>query len=414
MLNNQSEIIDIINTCSQKKVLIADDDLPTRMLLSAAIKQWGYEVIEASDGEQAWNILNSDTPPTLLVVDWLMPKMDGIELINRIKTKLPFYSYIILLTQVSGTFNVIKALEVGADEFLTKPFNMSELKIRLQVGANILDFKNTLISQNHIIQLCMLSMALANNIPTDEANMSKNFDMKRLHDIYGNDSESIINFIKTFVTSTIQLINANENAIQQKDSIVAKNVFHSIRGSSGNSGALVIYDLSAKAESAIMENNWDACWNFLHEIKNCLQNLKHEYLVEKQGSHNICSNQCILIVDDNIINLKLTQIVLKNSGFKVVTAIDADQALSMVDQYLPSLILMDIQLPNKNGLELTRIIKSNPKTKNILIVALTANAMKGDREKALLAGCDSYITKPFDTKMLPKTISELFERTNLR
>src|SRR5438105_1108943 len=101
------------------KVLVADDDLPTRMLLRAAIQQWGYTVIEASDGEEAWKLLNDEDSPNLLVVDWLMPKLDGVALCQRIKDKLPYNPYIILLTQVTGTSNIIKALEAGADEFLT-------------------------------------------------------------------------------------------------------------------------------------------------------------------------------------------------------------------------------------------------------------------------------------------------------
>jgi len=123
------------------KVLIADDDLPTRMLLRAAVNQWGYEVVEASDGEEAWEILQKGNPPMLLVLDWLMPKTDGIELSKRIKQQLGFHPYVILLTQVTGTANIVKALEAGADEFLTKPFNMAELKSRLSVGKKILGYQ---------------------------------------------------------------------------------------------------------------------------------------------------------------------------------------------------------------------------------------------------------------------------------
>lgn len=129
------------------KVLIADDDLPTRMLLRAAMNQWGYDVVEASDGEQAWEILQKDFPPMLLVIDWLMPKLDGIELTKRIKKELNYHPYIILLTQVTGTANIVKALEAGADEFLTKPFNMAELRSRLSVGVKILGYKNIVAEQ---------------------------------------------------------------------------------------------------------------------------------------------------------------------------------------------------------------------------------------------------------------------------
>jgi len=130
------------------KVLVADDDPPTRMLLRAAIAQWGYTVIEASNGEDAWEILQQPSPPSLLILDWLMPKLDGIELAKKIRSQPHFHPYIILLTQVAGTGNIIKSLEAGADEFLSKPFNMAELKSRLSVGARIIGYENTLTEQN--------------------------------------------------------------------------------------------------------------------------------------------------------------------------------------------------------------------------------------------------------------------------
>lgn len=130
------------------RVLIADDDPPTRVLLRAAISQWGYEILEAKDGEEAWDMLQVPNAPKLLIVDWLMPKLDGINLCMRIKEKLKFRPYIILLTQVVGTSNIIKGLEAGADEFLSKPFNMAELRSRLSVGSRIVNYENDLAIKN--------------------------------------------------------------------------------------------------------------------------------------------------------------------------------------------------------------------------------------------------------------------------
>lgn len=134
------------------RVLIADDDPPTRILLRAAISQWGYEVTEASNGEEAWAILQEPNAPRLLILDWLMPKLDGISLCERIKEQKILHPYTILLTQVTGTTNIIKGLEAGADEFLSKPFNMAELRSRLSVGARIIRFENTLAEQKTQVQ----------------------------------------------------------------------------------------------------------------------------------------------------------------------------------------------------------------------------------------------------------------------
>jgi CheY-like chemotaxis protein len=116
------------------------------------------------------------------------------------------------------------------------------------------------------------------------------------------------------------------------------------------------------------------------------------------------ASEPILIVDDNQLNLKLTRILLQKSGFTVRTAGDGNEALALLEEFTPSLILMDVQLPGVDGLEVTRRIKSNPATSNIIVVALTAYAMKGDEEKARAAGCDGYITKPVDTRKLPGQI----------
>jgi CheY-like chemotaxis protein len=117
------------------------------------------------------------------------------------------------------------------------------------------------------------------------------------------------------------------------------------------------------------------------------------------------SGERILIVDDNATNLKLVAYLMKANGYMVETALDAESALDAIGVNHPDVILMDIQLPGIDGLELTRRLKADPRTRDIVIVAVTAYAMKGDQAKALAAGCDDYITKPIDTRTLPETIA---------
>jgi CheY-like chemotaxis protein len=113
----------------------------------------------------------------------------------------------------------------------------------------------------------------------------------------------------------------------------------------------------------------------------------------------------ILIVDDNPTNLKLVTFLVKSFGYQVETAIDADTTLAAVRKSTPDAILMDLQLPGIDGLELTRRIKAEPATRTIAVIALTAYAMKGDREKAFAAGCDDYMTKPIDSRLLREVIA---------
>jgi two-component system cell cycle response regulator DivK len=118
------------------------------------------------------------------------------------------------------------------------------------------------------------------------------------------------------------------------------------------------------------------------------------------------AGETILIVDDNATNLKLARVLLQGEGYRVRTAADAEEALTLLQTFAPSLILMDIQLPGMDGLELTRRLKADSATKGIVILALTAYAMKGDEEKARAAGCDGYVAKPIDIESLPGVIAQ--------
>jgi CheY-like chemotaxis protein len=118
----------------------------------------------------------------------------------------------------------------------------------------------------------------------------------------------------------------------------------------------------------------------------------------------------ILVVDDNLLNLKLTRILLTAHGYEVRTAMDSKAALAVLDTFQPRLILMDIQMPGMNGLELTRRLKADPSTRDIVVLALTAYAMKGDEHRAREAGCNGYIAKPIDTRSLPAVVREYLER----
>ena len=120
----------------------------------------------------------------------------------------------------------------------------------------------------------------------------------------------------------------------------------------------------------------------------------------------------VLIVDDNPMNMKLVRVLLAGEGYEVRTAADALEALDILKEWRPLLILMDIQLPGIDGLELTRRLKADSATDRIIIIGLTAYAMKGDEERILAAGCDAYIAKPIDTRTLPGVIATLIEKSS--
>ena len=122
------------------------------------------------------------------------------------------------------------------------------------------------------------------------------------------------------------------------------------------------------------------------------------------------SSQKILVVEDNQDNRELVVKVLKINGYKVIEAVDGEEALEKTKTENPDLILMDLFIPKIDGYEVTRRLKSDRDLKHIPVIALTAHAMKGDMEVALAAGCDGYMPKPIDVRELPKQI-EYFMNT---
>jgi len=122
----------------------------------------------------------------------------------------------------------------------------------------------------------------------------------------------------------------------------------------------------------------------------------------------------ILIVEDNPMNMELARDVLESKGYRVRGATSAGEALQALQESLPDLILMDIQLPGLDGLELTRTLKQDPRTKEIIVVAMTAHAMKGDRERCVTGGMDDYVSKPIRIAELLEKIAGVLEQATCK
>lgn len=129
------------------RILIADDEPIPRRLLEASLARAGYQVVAARDGEEAWQMLQSEDAPRLAILDWLMPGLDGVEVCRRIRqrTDVP-YVYIVLLTSKDRKEDVIEGMEAGADDYLTKPFDPQELHVRLRAGQRIIDLETELMA----------------------------------------------------------------------------------------------------------------------------------------------------------------------------------------------------------------------------------------------------------------------------
>ena len=130
------------------QVLLVDDSAVYRKLIGDHLKSWGFGVTVAETGAEAWRVLQQPTAPKLVLLDWVLPDIEGIELCRRVRTTAlsDQYVYIVLLTSKEGQQNMLDALEAGADDYLKKPFDEAELKARLLVGKRILDLQEELVA----------------------------------------------------------------------------------------------------------------------------------------------------------------------------------------------------------------------------------------------------------------------------
>jgi signal transduction histidine kinase len=140
------------------KVLIADDEAVSRHRLQSSLEKWGHEVAAASDGAAAWSLFERGTF-AVVITDWVMPEVDGLDLIRRIRAwRGPGYVYVILLTAKTQKGDVVQGMEAGADDFISKPFDQEELRVRLRAGERILQLEHTLADQNRVLRQAQAAM----------------------------------------------------------------------------------------------------------------------------------------------------------------------------------------------------------------------------------------------------------------
>jgi len=135
------------------RVLIADDEATSRHLIQATLTGWGFEVLVAAEGGEALSILEGSSPPEIVLLDWMMPGADGLEVCRRLRAAKPHATtYIILVTARGGLENVVLGLEAGADDYLTKPFDPRELRARLRAGVRIVQLQEALLERFHQLE----------------------------------------------------------------------------------------------------------------------------------------------------------------------------------------------------------------------------------------------------------------------
>jgi phosphoserine phosphatase RsbU/P len=135
----------------EMKILVADDDLTSRMMLRAVVAKWNFESVMAEDGTQAWELLQLPQAPSLAILDWMMPGLTGPELCRKLRERREARPlYIILLTSRGERQDVVQGLEAGADDYLAKPYDNQELRARMNVGRRIIELQEALVKREKL------------------------------------------------------------------------------------------------------------------------------------------------------------------------------------------------------------------------------------------------------------------------
>lgn len=151
------------------RILIAEDDPAYRQLLEEVLAMWGYDVVVARNGNEALQVLQAEDAPQLVILDWMMPGLEGVEVCRRIrKDANDYYTYIILLTSLQRDEDLVIGMEAGADDYIFKPFKLNELRVRLRAGRRIIELQNELLEARDIFHEKSMHDSLTGLLNHDE------------------------------------------------------------------------------------------------------------------------------------------------------------------------------------------------------------------------------------------------------
>jgi phosphoserine phosphatase RsbU/P len=147
------------------RILIAEDDITSRRILEDVLTKWGYDVVSVADGNEALEKLRDTDAPKLAILDWMMPKMDGVEVCRKLRQmEIITQTYTILLTVRCDKKDIIEGLDAGADDYITKPFDNDELRARVNVGLRIIKLQETLSKKVKLQDVIEMSGAVCHEL----------------------------------------------------------------------------------------------------------------------------------------------------------------------------------------------------------------------------------------------------------
>ncbi|MFC1493214.1 response regulator, partial [candidate division KSB1 bacterium] len=415
-LLNEIQKISMIK--SVQNIMVVDDDTPTRLYIQTILEEMDYAVTTASDGQEALEVMNLKKPDAI-ILDLLMPVMDGFTVIEKLrqdreKNQIP----VIILTAKDISIKDKAKLEGAVRRIVTKG-TMKKEDLLHDIKSTLDEIESQLCSVNDEIDPYILVVedddiaalqirtALEENHYQVSVASGGDEAIKKVRERIPDavildlmmpeiDGFQVLDNIRSTEDTAeipVLILTAKEITRKELDRLRRNNIKQLIQKGSLDREQLVerVKRLVGKTEDTIIEN----------------ENVRPEDIEQKYVSEDL-----ILVVEDNPDNMFTISAILEENGLNFIKAADGKEALKMVAENSPGLVLMDIQLPEMSGVEAAAKIRADENSRGLPVIAMTAKAMKGDKEKILASGFDDYISKPIDPGILLSVINKWFLRIN--
>ncbi|PKL82995.1 MAG: hypothetical protein CVV24_07190 [Ignavibacteriae bacterium HGW-Ignavibacteriae-3] len=378
----ENSISQLPKPTTKNRVLVIEDDYATSKLLNNYLTKWGYDPIIVSTEEQAFALINNEKL-LAIILDIELPNLNGLELLKKIHEHPNVKNTPVIVCSVEPEQQ--KAFMMGAVEYFIKPINYNYLvevltNYKLRKNSNVLCVDDDLPTLNLVKQAIESAgfIAVAENVSANVMNliMGKDIDLAIVDlDMPAPNGFELIKLIKSekkFANLPIIIYTGKENY---------KEDLHKIEG--------------------LFEELLDKRSTNIEDLADTINLMINRYETPPPQEEVIAKDNVLKILlaeDYKHSQIIVTRLLKKNNFENIVVVENGEDAVKMAQQETFDLILMDMQMPIMNGFEATEKIREMPEYKNTPVIALTAFAMKGDREKCLESGATDYIPKPIDSK----------------
>lgn len=408
LLKEKKEVEGEVIDEEKKTILVVDDDRSVVNVLSSYFKEWGYQVIRAVNGEEALRLASTHLP-FLITLDIIMPGMDGWEVLQRLKEDSATASIPVIIVSISHEQEVGMAL--GASAYIIKPVDKSTL---------LEEIKRVVYTPNLVV--------VVDDSSEEREYLKGIIEEEQCEVIEAKNGLECLQVLKSITPDLIisDLLMPGMNGFELLDKLRVENATNNIPVIILTGKDLTSSDkrrLESSVSSILSKSDFDED-RFIHEVKAIIEHIEHSEVrreVYQVGPKMVepaldfaegrnGERASVMLIEDNYDNI-LTMRAILEDNYNVVEALNGEEGLEKLRDFVPHLILLDISLPGLSGYKVLEELKLDSRLKNVPVVALTAHAMKGDRERILANGFDAYLAKPVDIELLNSLLSKLLNKS---